>query len=151
MYKLYSKNNQIIVEENSSIIYIVHSMAARIQVIDNNVFMYDLFNKSNAKGHTLMDMGPVSNVTSLDSSIGFSSESDLYNYFTSICGTYNTDVTGNPSGNASITDISASDIIYEGYYMNGLYRICKITISATSVTRAWATGAWADRTQLTYI
>lgn len=50
-----------------------------------------------------------------------------------------------------LIDITSATTIYEGWKSGDKYKIRKTVITATSVTRTWTEGAWADRATLTYV
>ena len=50
-----------------------------------------------------------------------------------------------------LTDTTSSTVIYEGYKSGTSYHICKIDLSTAIISRKYATGAWADRSTLTYL
>jgi len=95
MYKLYSANNQVIVSDASVIISQINCNAARLQIIDGIVYLFDLFNKPNALGHTYTTLGNLSTIKKYDGSTGFATNNDLYLY-------YNTEI-GSGSGSTSVT------------------------------------------------
>jgi hypothetical protein len=50
----------------------------------------------------------------------------------------------------ALVDTTIATVVYEGYKHGTRYRICKIDLSTAIISRTWATGAWADRANLTY-
>lgn len=50
----------------------------------------------------------------------------------------------------NLIDTTSSTLIYEGYQSGSLYIICKIDLSTAIISRTRATGAWNDRSTLTY-
>lgn len=50
----------------------------------------------------------------------------------------------------ALVDTTSATLLYEGYKDGSNYRICKTDLSTAIITRTWATGAWANRSTLTY-
>ena len=114
MYKLYSQNNQIIVESGGATVYVVPVNSSRIQVIDGNVTLYDLFNRSNSFGTTTFFMGPLANVTG-SSNQSFANEDALYDYYVSISGgTTNTSSLTDGTQVTRLIDASANAVYPSG-------------------------------------
>lgn len=93
MYKLYSENGQIIIEDASTTVFQVNANDVRLQVIDGIIYVYDLFNKPNHLGQLSgLNLGSVSNVKKSDGVSGFSNAEQLYDYWGTISGTTSTTV-----------------------------------------------------------
>lgn len=153
MYKLYSRNNRITVEDESNVIFQAEGSDVRIQIINGVVNIYDLYNKPNSLGSiSSLVLGNISNVFKEDGVTGFNTDTELYLYFSEIClsSSPSYDYLGNPSGKPAYIDTTSETLVYEGYPSGSAYRISRIDMSTPIIHRQWATGQWSDRANLNY-
>lgn len=56
-----------------------------------------------------------------------------------------------PNTDPDEVDFTSDTTIYEGWKYGSGYKIRKTVITATSMSRTWSEGSWANRATLTYI
>ena len=80
MYKIYSKNNRITLEDDGLIIYQQLADNSMVQLINGEFYLYDAVDHLNSIEQSFYKLGPISNIIG-DASISFSSTNSFYNYF----------------------------------------------------------------------